>query len=115
MAIALIIQRFDLTMQDPSYTLLFKYTLTIKPYDFKIHAKPRIGRKHVPLTPSSLGVPRRQAIQTHLESTYTMAPTRARLRPSRRGLQATHLLTVVWLFLLIIAETEPIYRVPRPR
>ena len=56
MAMALIIQRFDLTMDDPSYNLIYKVTLTVKPAGFNIRAKLRIGRENFPLTPSSLGV-----------------------------------------------------------
>lgn len=54
MALALIIQRFDLYMDDPSYTLRVKSTLTIKPDGFKIRARLRPGRETVPLTPAAL-------------------------------------------------------------
>ncbi|KIJ37662.1 hypothetical protein M422DRAFT_259760 [Sphaerobolus stellatus SS14] len=42
-AFADIFQKFDLVPRDPSYQLLYKSTLTVKPRDFKIHAKPRPG------------------------------------------------------------------------
>lgn len=44
LAIALIVARFDLEMADPSYDLEIKQTLTIKPHNFKIIARPRFGR-----------------------------------------------------------------------
>lgn len=50
--LALIFQRFDLVMDDPSYELKLKQTLTIKPKDFHIRALPRKGRS-IPLATSS--------------------------------------------------------------
>jgi cytochrome P450/NADPH-cytochrome P450 reductase len=44
LAIALIVARFDLEMEDPAYDLEIKQTLTIKPHNFKIVARPRFGR-----------------------------------------------------------------------
>lgn len=44
LAIALIVARFDLEMADPSYDLTIRQTLTIKPDNFKIVARPRFGR-----------------------------------------------------------------------
>ena len=44
MALILILQQFDFTLDDPSYTLSLKQTLTIKPNHFYIHATPRQGR-----------------------------------------------------------------------
>lgn len=41
LAVALIVNRFDLTMADPDYDLAIKQTLTIKPKDFYIIARPR--------------------------------------------------------------------------
>lgn len=41
MAIATIFQRFDLVLDDPSYTLRLKQTVTIKPAGFYIRAYPR--------------------------------------------------------------------------
>ncbi|EJT49272.1 cytochrome P450 [Trichosporon asahii var. asahii CBS 2479] len=41
LAVALIVNRFDLTMADPEYDLAIKQTLTIKPKDFNIIAHPR--------------------------------------------------------------------------
>ncbi|KAI0356058.1 fatty acid hydroxylase [Trametes cingulata] len=40
-ALASIIQKFDIVMHDPSYTLELKQTMTIKPKGFYIHAIPR--------------------------------------------------------------------------
>ncbi|CCM04888.1 uncharacterized protein FIBRA_07084 [Fibroporia radiculosa] len=51
--IPLILQRFDIAMENPSYELEIKQTLTIKPKEFHIRAAPRKGRA-VPLAiPSS--------------------------------------------------------------
>ncbi|CAK9781809.1 cytochrome P450 family [Cutaneotrichosporon oleaginosum] len=44
LAIALIVARFDLEMADPTYDLEIKETLTLKPENFKIIARPRFGR-----------------------------------------------------------------------
>lgn len=44
LAIALIVNRFDLEMANPSYDLGIKQTLTIKPKDFFIVARPRKDR-----------------------------------------------------------------------
>ncbi|KAI1361816.1 cytochrome P450 [Xylaria arbuscula] len=44
MAIALLLQRFQISMVDPSYTLRIKSTLTIKPDGFKIKAVRRPGK-----------------------------------------------------------------------
>ena len=42
-ALACIFQKFDLIHNDPSYQLSYKYSLTVKPRDFKIRAIPRVG------------------------------------------------------------------------
>jgi cytochrome P450/NADPH-cytochrome P450 reductase len=44
LTVALMLHRFDLEMADPTYDLHLKQTLTIKPLDFKIVARPRFGR-----------------------------------------------------------------------
>lgn len=44
LAIALIVARFDVEMADPKYDLEIRQTLTIKPDNFKIIARPRFGR-----------------------------------------------------------------------
>ncbi|KAI0785558.1 cytochrome P450 [Abortiporus biennis] len=48
-----VLQRFDLVMEDPSYSLQIKQTLTIKPTNFKIHAVPRAGKPKLLAIPSS--------------------------------------------------------------
>lgn len=48
-----IIQRFDLAMEDPSYTLRLKQTLTVKPLDFRIRAIPRAGKPKLLAVPSN--------------------------------------------------------------
>ncbi|KAI0085847.1 cytochrome P450 [Irpex rosettiformis] len=53
MVIVHIIQRFDIVMDDPTYDLKLKQTLTIKPKDFYIHAIPRKDKAAVVATPSS--------------------------------------------------------------
>lgn len=53
MVIVHIMQRFDLIMDDPTYDLKIKQTLTIKPKDFYIHALPRKEKPNVVATSSS--------------------------------------------------------------
>lgn len=53
LALALVVQRFDLVMEDPSYTLRIKSTLTVKPDGFQIRARPRPGKANFPFSPSS--------------------------------------------------------------
>ncbi|KZP32063.1 cytochrome P450 [Athelia psychrophila] len=53
LAIASITQKFDLTMEDPGYTLELKQSLTIKPKDFRIRAAPRSRTNRISATPSS--------------------------------------------------------------
>ncbi|OBZ67672.1 hypothetical protein A0H81_12453 [Grifola frondosa] len=58
-AVASIIQKFDIVPHDPSYELELKQTLTIKPKDFFIHAIPR-KRESVPLV-----MPTSELLQAH--------------------------------------------------
>ena len=54
-ALVTILQRFDLVMDDPSYELQLKQTLTIKPHNFLIHAIPRKNKPRLlSVPPSSL-------------------------------------------------------------
>ena len=53
MAIATILQRFDLVMDDPSYQLREKQTVTLKPDGFYIRAYPRNRKARLYTTPSS--------------------------------------------------------------
>ena len=53
MAIATIFQRFDLVMEDPSYQLREKQTVTLKPDGFYIRAYPRNRKARLYTTPSS--------------------------------------------------------------
>ena len=57
MAIATIFQRFDLVMDDPSYQLREKQTVTLKPDGFYIRAYPRNRRARLYTTPSSTNLP----------------------------------------------------------
>jgi cytochrome P450/NADPH-cytochrome P450 reductase len=50
---ASIVQKFDLSFVDPSYTLEIKQTLTVKPKRLHIHATPRAGAVHLYAAPSS--------------------------------------------------------------
>ncbi|OBZ65058.1 hypothetical protein A0H81_14948 [Grifola frondosa] len=52
-AIITILQKFDLILHDPSYSLELKQTLTIKPRNFYIHVIPRTGKTRLLATPSS--------------------------------------------------------------
>lgn len=53
MAVATVFQRFDLVMDDPSYKLRVKQTVTIKPEGFYIRAYPRNRKMRLYTTPSS--------------------------------------------------------------
>jgi cytochrome P450/NADPH-cytochrome P450 reductase len=52
MAIATVFQRFDLVMDDPSYKLRVKQSVTIKPVGFNIRAYPRNRKARLYTTPS---------------------------------------------------------------
>ena len=52
-AMVTIMQRFDLIMDDPSYELELRQTLTIKPRNFYIHAIPRKNKPRLLAIPSS--------------------------------------------------------------
>ena len=60
-ALACILQKFDMTMHDPGYSLALKQTLTLKPKDFYVHAVPR-NRSMSPIavapTSTLVGLPR---------------------------------------------------------
>ena len=71
-ALACILQKFDMTMHDPGYSLALKQTLTLKPKDFYVHAVPR-NRSMSPIAvaPTSplVGLPQvSQGAQTSAES-----------------------------------------------
>ncbi|KAJ7794087.1 fatty acid hydroxylase [Mycena olivaceomarginata] len=53
LVMASVIQKFDLSLVDPSYTLQIKQTLTVKPKGLYIHAAPRAGKVSLLATPSS--------------------------------------------------------------
>jgi len=46
LALASVVQRFDMVLYDPSYTLEIKQTLTIKPKNFHIKAAARAGKSY---------------------------------------------------------------------
>ncbi len=52
-----VIQKFDLSLADPSYTLQISQALTIKPKDLKIHAKLRTNGPHISSV-SAVGIKR---------------------------------------------------------
>ncbi|PWY92638.1 cytochrome P450 [Aspergillus heteromorphus CBS 117.55] len=52
LAVALLLQNFNFQMDDPSYDLRIKQTLTIKPKDFKIKATLRHGMDPISLEPA---------------------------------------------------------------
>lgn len=60
-------QRFTFILDDPSYDLRIKQTITIKPNDFYIHAIPRTDKKRsiipVPVPSSTLLQPSSEARQ----------------------------------------------------
>ncbi|KAJ7187234.1 fatty acid hydroxylase [Mycena filopes] len=54
LVMASIIQKFDLSFVDPSYTLVLKQTLTVKPDDLRIHASVRTAPVQLRASPSSV-------------------------------------------------------------
>ncbi|EKM58057.1 uncharacterized protein PHACADRAFT_139651 [Phanerochaete carnosa HHB-10118-sp] len=50
---AILLQKFDFVLDDPSYELELKQSLTIKPAHFYVHALPRQGEPHPLATPSA--------------------------------------------------------------
>ncbi|KAF7514665.1 hypothetical protein G7054_g15119 [Neopestalotiopsis clavispora] len=54
MTLAMVLQRFEVSMADPSYNLHLKSTLTVKPADFKIKVARRPGRKATTGIPGSV-------------------------------------------------------------
>lgn len=54
-------QRFTFVMDDPSYNLHLKQTLTIKPHDFYIHAIPRTDKKSI----IPVSIPSSTLLRTH--------------------------------------------------
>ncbi|KAJ6600950.1 fatty acid hydroxylase [Mycena vulgaris] len=53
LVMASVIQKFDLSLVDPSYILQIKQTLTVKPKRLHIHATPRAAKVHLYASPSS--------------------------------------------------------------
>lgn len=69
-AMTLIVQRFELSLDDPAYTLQLKANLTIKPRDFHVRARVRPGRPDlcfVPLAKHSVPVASRSDAQAGFE------------------------------------------------
>lgn len=52
-ALAVLLQKFDFVLDDPSYELELKQSLTIKPAHFYVHALPREGKPQLLATPSA--------------------------------------------------------------
>lgn len=49
----MLLQKFDFVLDDPSYELELKQSLTIKPAHFYVHALPREGKHQLLATPSA--------------------------------------------------------------
>lgn len=69
-ALAMIIQRFDFVLDDPSYELDIKQSLTIKPKNFYVHAIRRSGAPQLLATPSRTRFP----AHAHEEVSLVTAP-----------------------------------------
>ncbi|KAM5540828.1 hypothetical protein V8D89_005472 [Ganoderma adspersum] len=72
-----ILQRFDLIMDDPSYELKVKQTLTIKPDEFYIHAIPRKDKSRLLSVPSSALAPAGAAARKGQNGTASTISTTA--------------------------------------
>lgn len=82
LALVTILQRFDLVMDDPTYELALKQTLTIKPHNFYIHALPRKDRGRVFALPSA-GLRSERTAQggAQIAPTATVSADAAKLQP----------------------------------
>jgi cytochrome P450/NADPH-cytochrome P450 reductase len=54
LVLASVLQKFDLSLVDPSYNLELKQSLTIKPKDLRIYASPRIAKPRHHYNPNAL-------------------------------------------------------------
>ncbi|CCG80735.1 Bifunctional P-450:NADPH-P450 reductase [Taphrina deformans PYCC 5710] len=72
LAIASILQNFDLELDDPTYELRTKFTLTIKPENLKMKVRRRQGGPPIMPVPSTETIPAsmpvRPALNTHMSS-----------------------------------------------
>lgn len=75
MALALIIQKFDFTLDDPSYELELKQSLTIKPAHFYVHAIPRSSK------PRPISTPTNAQFRTHGQQPIMQTNVKAPMRP----------------------------------
>src|SRR5271154_3932109 len=77
MAVSMILQRFDLSLGDPVYTLKIKQTLTMKPLNFTMKAK--IRPEYVANRPSlSATIPKEVTSDKSVISTATTQGCRGR-------------------------------------
>ncbi|KAH8198930.1 hypothetical protein TruAng_006891 [Truncatella angustata] len=63
MAVAMVLQRFQVEMADPSYNLHLKSTLTVKPDDFKIKVNRRPGKDAYVGIPGSIPASAREGVR----------------------------------------------------
>ena len=77
---ALVFQRFDVTLDDPSYELVIKQTLTIKPKDFRIRVAPRAGRGPPLPRPSTFSTRSAKSVTKSAETagSGSVSPTEAK-------------------------------------
>ncbi|TCD71958.1 hypothetical protein EIP91_000090 [Steccherinum ochraceum] len=57
-ALACVVQKFNLSMADPNYELQLKQSLTLKPNHFYIHASPRADKAHLRISQPSTSAPK---------------------------------------------------------
>lgn len=76
LVVAILLQNFNFSMEDPSYSLKFKQSLTIKPKDFRMRAQLRNGRN-----PTTL----EQQLASASISEHT---TSEAAKPSKKGAEA---------------------------
>ena len=79
-ALVTVLQRFDLVMDNPSYELEVKQTLTIKPDNFYIHAIPRKNKPRLLAVPSSTLTPAGPAAAHGSSATVTITADASNLQ-----------------------------------
>ncbi|KAI0763546.1 bifunctional P-450/NADPH-P450 reductase [Trametes elegans] len=80
LALVTVLQRFDLVMDDPTYELELKQTLTIKPHNFYIHALPRKNKPRL-VALSAASLHKDPATAAQKAPSATIAPDAAKLQP----------------------------------
>ena len=82
----MVIQKFDFVLDDPSYELEIKQSLTIKPRNFYVHAIPRSGQ------PQLLATPSRARFSAHSQERSSEAIAKQQVVPAPEAKQPMYVL-----------------------